>query len=66
MNVDGMPSVTVRTVGTDGKQETLTEYICDWPDCPNVAEHVIGVVRELHAMSMVCTEHKAIILQRRR
>ena len=44
----------------------MTEYICDWPDCPNVAEHVIGVVRELHAMSMVCTEHKAIILQRRR
>jgi hypothetical protein len=40
-----------------GPEETLTEYICDWPDCPNIAEHVIGVVREIRAMAVLCTEH---------
>jgi hypothetical protein len=61
-----MPSVTLRTARTaDGKEETLTEYICDWPDCPNIAEHVIGVLRELRAFSAVCPKHAALIAERR-
>jgi len=56
-----MPSVTLRAIGPDSKEETLTEYICDWPDCPNVAEHVIGVIVELRAYSAVCKKHAAMI-----
>ena len=47
------------------KEETLTEYICDWPDCPNVAEHVIGAIRELRAFSAVCKTHAAVIAAQR-
>jgi hypothetical protein len=62
-----MPSVTLRvTRPADGKEETLTEYICDWPDCPNVAEHVLGVISELRAFSAVCSKHASLIASRRR
>jgi hypothetical protein len=56
-----MPQVVIRTgfAGTDSREETLTEYICDWPDCPNVAAHVLGVVRDLRACTAVCDEHFA-------
>jgi hypothetical protein len=37
---------------------TLTEYVCDMPGCPNLAEHVLGVIRELRVMAVVCAEHK--------
>jgi hypothetical protein len=60
-----MPSVTLRTTGPDGKEQTLTEYICDWPDCPNVAEHVVGTLVELRAFCAVCTEHARLIASRR-
>jgi hypothetical protein len=60
-----MPSVTLRTTGASGKEETLTEYFCDWPDCPNVAEHVIGAIRELRVASAVCKTHAAAIAARR-
>jgi hypothetical protein len=65
--VDGhMPSVTLRTKNaTDEKEESLTEYICDWPDCPNVAEHVVGVLVELRAFCAVCTTHAKLIASRR-
>jgi hypothetical protein len=43
----------------------LTEYLCDWPDCPNVAEHVIGAIRELRAFSAVCKTHAALIAKQR-
>lgn len=57
-----MPRITLRGAATpNGKEETLSEYICDWPDCPNVAEHVIGVVRELRSFSAVCPEHARMI-----
>jgi hypothetical protein len=62
---ESMPAVTLRTTGPDNKEEKITEYICDWPDCPNVAEHVLGVLRDLRAFSVVCTHHAAIIAQRR-
>ncbi len=61
-----MPSVTLRTTGSSGKEETLTEYICDWPDCPNVAEHVVGVLRELRAFSAVCKTHAKELAARQR
>jgi hypothetical protein len=34
--------------------------MCDWADCPNVAEEVIGAVRELRAFVAVCPEHAAL------
>jgi len=58
-----MPQVTIRSGERDdeGREEVLTEYLCDWPDCPNVAVHVIGVVRELGMMSALCDQHAAQI-----
>jgi hypothetical protein len=59
-----VPQVTLRTT-VDGREETISEYICDWPDCPRVAVHVIGVVRELSLRTAVCEEHAAQIWKRR-
>jgi len=59
-----MPRVTLRTETADGKEDTLTEYICDWPDCPNVAEHVVGVVRELRKFAVVCAPHARLMAER--
>lgn len=56
--VSTVPQVTIRTL-VDGREETLSEYLCDWPDCPNVAVHVWGVVRELRLRMAVCAEHAA-------
>ena len=57
-----MPSVTLRTGrADDGKEETLTDYLCDWPDCPNVATQVVGAICELRAFSAVCPEHAKLI-----
>jgi hypothetical protein len=53
-----MPQVTLRTT-VDGREETLSEYLCDWPDCPNVAVSVVGIVRELRIRSVMCAEHAA-------
>jgi len=53
-----LPQVSIRTT-VDGREETVSEYICDWPDCPNVATEVIGVVRELRIRSAMCAEHAA-------
>lgn len=43
--------------GPRSYRERLTTYICDWPDCANVAEHVLGCVPELAACVAVCKEH---------
>jgi hypothetical protein len=60
-----MPRVTLRTVvSADGTEDTITEYICDWPDCPNVAEHVVGVIRELRQFAAVCPEHARLLAER--
>jgi hypothetical protein len=53
-----MPQVSIRTT-IDGREETVSEYICDWPDCPNVATEVIGVLRELRLRKAMCAEHAA-------
>ena len=61
-----MPQVTIKTgiVGADGQEEVLSEYLCDWPDCPNVAEHVLGVVRELGGSAVICREHAELLRKR--
>ena len=58
-----MPRVTIRTgvIASNGQEEVLTEYICDWPDCPNVAEHVAGVFRELGLAAVMCDEHASML-----
>jgi hypothetical protein len=58
-----VPQITLRTT-VDGREETLSEYICDWPDCPNVAVQVLGVVRSLRLRAAVCAEHAARIANR--
>jgi hypothetical protein len=60
-----VPQVTLRIV-VDGREETMTEYMCDWPDCPDVAVHVVGVVAELRLRAMMCREHAAQLANRRR
>lgn len=54
-----MPLVTIRTglPTADGGEEVLTEYLCDWPGCPNIAVHPLGCIREIRAMVVVCEEH---------
>jgi hypothetical protein len=56
--------VTLRTETADRKQVKLTEYICDVPDCPNVAEHVLGFVRELGGFAAVCAPHKRMLAEK--
>jgi hypothetical protein len=55
-----MPVVTIRIV-VDGREETLTEHLCDWPDCPNMAVEAIGFLRELRLVAAYCAEHAARI-----
>jgi hypothetical protein len=54
-----IPAVTIKTglTTTDGREEALTEYLCDHPDCPNIATQSLGCVREVGAIA-VCDEHK--------
>jgi hypothetical protein len=51
-----MPLVTIKTI-VDGREENLSEYLCDWPDCPNVAVEVVGGLRELRMRVAMCAEH---------
>ena len=61
-----MPIVKIRTGVTteQGGDQILTEYLCDWPDCPSIAEDVFGVVKELGVTLAYCKTHAAE--QRRR
>ena len=54
-----MPRVTLKTgfIGNDGREEELTEYLCDTPGCPNVATHPVGCIRELGLCLITCDEH---------
>ena len=56
-----MPQVTIKTgiAGADGHEEELREYMCDWPGCPNVADQVIGCVKELGLTVAFCKDHAA-------
>jgi hypothetical protein len=48
----------------NGLEETISQYICDWPDCPEVAVHLIAVIPALRLRAMVCREHAARIANR--
>ena len=56
-----MPRVSIKTglMRPDGREEELSEYICDVTGCPNVASHVLGCVKELGVAMAVCNEHMA-------
>jgi hypothetical protein len=61
-----VPRVTIATgfAAEDGREEILSEYQCDVPNCPNHAMQVMGFVRELGRGFAVCAEH-VVVLQRR-
>ena len=54
-----MPQGMIASSGTTprGQRETLARYLCDWPGCENVAEHVVNVVRDIGLFAAVCKEH---------
>ena len=54
-----MPLKSIKTDFPDEgeREEILSEFLCDWPNCGKVAEHVLSVVRELGGVSVVCKEH---------
>jgi hypothetical protein len=54
-----MPRVTIKTGFTtpDGHEEVLSEYLCDYPGCQNVATHMLGILVELRLMASVCEVH---------
>ena len=56
-----MPHVVIKTgfAAPDGRQEELSEYICDRPGCPNIATQVLGCIKELGLYMAVCDEHAA-------
>jgi hypothetical protein len=56
-----MPWITLKIgiAEPDGREAVLKEYLCDWPDCPDVAEETLGVVRELGIVSAMCRHHVA-------
>jgi hypothetical protein len=41
----------------DGREEHLTEYLCDYLGCPNIATHVLGCEKEIGIRAAVCDEH---------
>ena len=54
-----MGQVTIKTglTAPDGREEELTEYLCDYPDCPNFATRMVGCLVELRQMAAVCEVH---------
>jgi hypothetical protein len=61
-----MPWVTIRSGidAADGQEAVLREYLCDWPDCADVAEHLVGVVRDMAMARAVCPGHAAMMRNR--
>jgi hypothetical protein len=51
------PQITICT-DIDGPKKPFPN-ICDWPDCPKVAVHVVGVVAALRVRAAMCAEHAA-------
>jgi hypothetical protein len=57
-----MARVTIKSgfIAPDGREEELSDYFCDWPDCPNVATHVLGCIREFGLSAVVCDLHAIV------
>jgi hypothetical protein len=51
-----MPRVTLRL-----GRESIREYMCDWPDCPDFAVEIVHavVVHEQQILTVMCAEHAA-------
>jgi hypothetical protein len=58
-SVFAMSRVKIKTGlrAPDGHEEELTEYLCDYPNCPNFATRIVGCLVELRLMAAVCEEH---------
>jgi hypothetical protein len=56
-----VPRVTIKSglTSPEGQEDCMTEYLCDWPDCPNIATEVLGCSKELGISSAVCKKHKS-------
>jgi hypothetical protein len=56
---DTMCQVTIKTglTAPDGSEEQLTQYLCDYPNCPNFATRMVGCLVELRLMAAVCELH---------
>jgi hypothetical protein len=56
-----MPQVTIRTgfETEDGHEEILTEYLCDWPGCQNIATQMLGCGTRTGIPVAICEEHAA-------
>jgi len=59
-----MPLVTLRLT-VDDREEILTEYVCDWTDCPNAAVEVVGYARDLRLCRVLCAEHAKLLTKQR-
>ncbi len=54
-----MPHISIKTGFTDldGREEELSEYLCDYPGCPNFATQILGRLVEARTMAAVCDTH---------
>jgi hypothetical protein len=61
-----MPWVAIKTgiIAADAQETILREYLCDWPDCAHVAEHLVGVARDVAMVCAMCPEHAEMIQNR--
>ena len=57
-----MPRVTIRTgfLAPDGREEELSEYLCDAPGCLNIATHVVACIKEIALSVVTCEEHAPV------
>jgi hypothetical protein len=60
-----VPRVTIRAE-FDGKEESISEYMCDFAGCPNIAVEVLGIVPALRVRAAVCAEHAAAIAKQKK
>ena len=58
-----MSRVRIKTglTAPDGSEEELTEYLCDYPNCPNFATRMVGCLVELRLMAAVCEAHASML-----
>lgn len=56
-----MPRVSLRAsfpaLNGQEQEDVLTQYLCDWPGCPNGAVHLLGPIVEVRQMAGFCEEH---------
>jgi hypothetical protein len=60
--IRSVPQVTLRTI-VNGREEAISEYACDWPDCPHAGRYAF-VLPSLSARAVVCAEHAVRIARR--